>query len=236
MKLGLPVNQTNKVAAAGFSLVEMLAVVLIVGLLVSVTVGSMHEGMTALKISGDGSQVESLFSSAQQAASSEGRNIEVRIYKHGDNQQIGDPRFRSIVMMRYYQAGEPNPAPGSGGAPLARPLAVVSGEILTLSSGVVFAEAESMSSLLSGPTRHSGGVDTITISASGSENWEFPQATAEFHSFVIRPEGTNLDPNSKWFITIVSSRDQEFGSVTAAKNFYCVQIDPGTARVISYRP
>lgn len=229
-------KKTLKFESNGFSLIEMLAVVLIVGLLVSVSVGYMQEGMIALKISGDGSQVESMFSSAQQAASSEGRNIEVRIYKHDDPQQGGDARFRSIVLMRYYQAGEPNPAPGSGGAPLIRPLALVSGEIFTLSSGVVFSEAPSMSTLLTGPTRPAGGIETKIITSGRSEAWEFPRDRAEYHSFVIRPEGTSLNPSDKWFISLVSTREQDSADVAAAANFYCVQIDPGTARVTSYRP
>lgn len=219
----------------GFSLIELLAVVLIIGLLMAASAPFYQGSMVALRLASDGAQFESMLSSAQQSASAEGRNIEVRFYKYTDPQQLGVARYRSIVLLRYYQVGETNPDPKSNGAPLTSPLAVIMGDTHTFASGIVMSENSSMSTLLGSGTPPGVSVQTKILTNTGLENWSYPVNGANYHSFVLRPEGTSLDPNSKWFVTLVADRDEE-GSPGEAKNFYCIQIDPVNGRVTSYRP
>jgi uncharacterized protein (TIGR02596 family) len=219
----------------GFSLIELLAVILIIGLLVAASAPYYQGSMVALRLATDGAQVESMLSAAQQAASSQGRNVEVRFYKYASPEQMGGERFRSIVLLRYYQVGEADPDPRGTGVPLAAPLAVVIGDAHTLSPGIVLSEQSSMSPLLGNQTAPGSVIATKAMTKTGLTDWEFSVPGASYRSFVIRPEGTSLDPRGKWFVTAVSARDEE-GDPAAAKNFYCVQIDPGNGRVTSYRP
>jgi uncharacterized protein (TIGR02596 family) len=219
----------------GFSLIELLAVVSIIAILVAASASYYQGTMGGLRLATDGTQVESMLSAAQQTASAEGRNVEVRFYKFADAQQLGGGRFRSIVLFRYYQAGEADPDPKGKGTPLAAPLAVVIGDTHTLAPGIVLTENNSMSSLLGSKTSPSASVSTKVMTQSGLADWKFPVDGASYHSFVLRPEGTSLDPKEKWFVTVVAARDEEAGAADA-KNFYCVQIDPGNGRVTSYRP
>lgn len=223
----------------GFTLIELLAVILIIGVLVGTSASYFQGSMSAMRISSEGTQLESMLSAAQQAASAEGRNIEVRFYQHADPAQLdGAKRFRSVVLLRYYQAGDLSPDPNAAGTVLTKPMAVVMGENYTLGAGVLMASDSSLSSLLGAATSPgSTTVDTKILSNHALDDWKFPVSDSDYHSFVIRPEGTSLNPAGKWFVTIVSNRDEEGGaSAGSVKNFYCVQIDPVNGRVVSYRP
>jgi len=226
---------------AAFTLIEMLAVLGIVAIIVGASSIYFHGAIQAMKLTNGSSEIAGALSMAQQIASSEGRTVEVRLYSHSASDEAGSGAnyFRSLVMLRYYQPGEPNPDPKAAGAALTEPTAVVIGTPIRLASGIVIAEDNSLSSLIGGAAQPTTSPATRQLSATGLETWEFlgGGSEAEFRSFLIRPEGTSLAAGEKWFLTLVYQQDADRG--TAANeigNFACVQIDPVNGRVSTYRP
>lgn len=223
-------------------MIEMLAVILIVAILAGSATFYIADTMAALRMTMTGEQLLSMFSSAQQTASSEGRVVELRFLKYQDSSKPNSvPLFRSVVLLRHYQAGESSPDPVEQGAPLAAPLSIVSGDRVDASSGIVFSQDRAMSSLLagSGNNANQGNVGIAKIKGSDGQfrEWTFPHRVTESVSIFIRPDGTtNLNPLEKWFVTALYERSEESGDKSSVKNFYCVQIDPANSRIVSYRP
>jgi uncharacterized protein (TIGR02596 family) len=232
----------NPLRRQAFTMIEMLAVILIVAILAGSATFYIADTMSALRMTMTGEQLLSIFSSAQQTASSEGRVVELRFVKYQDASKPGSlPLFRSVVLLRHYQAGESSPDPADQGAPLTAPLSIVSGDRVDAASGIVFSQDRSMSSLLAGSGASSGGGNAGMVKVKGSDGqfreWTFPHRIAESVSVYIRPDGTtNLDPSQRWFVTALYERSEEASDKASVKNFYCVQIDPANSRIVSYRP
>ncbi len=225
--------------AKGFTLIEMLAVLGIVAAIVGASSLYLFGAILAMKLTSGSADIVGTLSLAQQVASSEGRNVEVRFYKHGAGDEVGGRQyFRSVVLLRYFQPGEPNPDPGAAGAPLQEATAIVLGSPTRLPSGVVISEDATLSSLLGPNTRPTTTPSTMQLTAAGLEAWDFQGSREmEFRSFLIRPEGTSLAAASLWFLTLVYEQDAENGTpINEIDNFSCIQIDPVNGRLLSYRP
>ena len=238
-KSGISILRAGRKA---FTMIEMLAVILIVALLAGSATMYIADTMAALRMTMTGEQLLSLFSAAQQTASSEGRVVELRFLKYRDpRQSSGDPFFRTAILLRHYQAGEASPDPNDNGAPLQQPLSVVSGDRVDAAAGIVFSEDTSMSTLLADSsvrTTEAVSSDAKVKGVGGRfEDWKFPQQVVGSTSILIRPDGTtNLDPSDKWFVTALYERSEAAASKDDVKNFYCIQIDPANSRIVSYRP
>jgi uncharacterized protein (TIGR02596 family) len=225
-----------------FTMIEMLAVILIVAILAGSATFYIADTMSALRLTMTGEQMLSLFSSAQQTASSEGRVVEIRFLKYQDlGKSAGQPMYRSAVLLRHYQVGESSPDPADQGIPLAAPMSVVSGDRVDAASGVVFSEDNTMSSLLGKSSAGMSNAVGNNVKVKGTngrfEDWNFPHQVTESVSVLIHPDGTtNLAPSEKWFVTALDQRSEESADKSNAKNFYCVQIDPANSRIVSYRP
>lgn len=223
-------------------MIEMLAVILIVAILTGSATFYIADTMAALRMTMTGEQLLSLFSSAQQTASSEGRVVEIRFLKYQDAaKSAGEPMFRTAVLLRHYQVGEASPDPADKGIPLRAPMSLVSGDRVDAASGVVFSQDRTMSSLLGNSSGAAARVADSNVKTKGDngsfEDWNFPHQVTESTSVLIRPDGTtNLAPAEKWFVTVLDQRTEESSDKSAAKNFYCVQIDPANSRIVSYRP
>jgi uncharacterized protein (TIGR02596 family) len=223
-------------------MIEMLAVILIVAILAGSATFYIADTMAALRMTMTGEQLLSLFSSAQQTASSEGRVVEIRFLKYQDaGKSAGQPMFRSAVLLRHYQEGEASPDPADRGAPLNAPMSLVSGDRVDAASGVVFSEDQTMSTLLGNSSGVRQGASDSNVKIKGTngafEAWQFPHQVTQATSILIRPDGTtNLAPSEKWFVTVLDQRTEESSDKSTVKNFYCVQIDPANSRIVSYRP
>jgi uncharacterized protein (TIGR02596 family) len=227
----------------GFTLIELLVVIVVIALLMALAIPNMLGAITGVRMTSNGEQIAGLLSSAQQIASSEGRTLELRLYKHEDFEQpgaTGVQQFRTFVLFRYYEIGEPSPdpAPNERGRPLGAPLAVIVGDQLTLASSLAITSNTAGSTLLTLPVTPAGrGIRTAKIAAGALSNYEFKDEDAEYISIKIKPNSTSLTSGAKWCLTLVDAADEEAGKgPTDWKNFFCVQIDPINARITSYRP
>lgn len=227
------------VTPKGFTLIEMLAVLGIVAIIVGASSLYLFGAILGMKLTSASADVVGTLSLAQQVASSEGRNVEVRFYKHGSPDDAGSASyFRSVVLLRYFQPGEPNPDPGAAGAPLQEATAIVLGSPTRLPSGIVMSEDATLSTILGTETRPTTTPATMQLTASGLEPWDFQgQGDTEFRSFLVRPEGTSLAAAGLWFLTLVYEQDAERNTgINSIDNFSCIQIDPVNGRLLSYRP
>jgi uncharacterized protein (TIGR02596 family) len=224
----------------GFTLIEMLSVITIVGIVVGASAISFQGAIQGLALTSGSSEMVSGLSMARQIASSEGRNVEVRLYKHrmdGDSSQ--SPEFyRTMVLFRYFQPGEASPDPKAKGEVLQTPMAIPVGDRIKLGSGVAISEDQKLSTLLGSDTRPTGSIVTKQVGAEGMVDWTFGGAEqVEYRSFVMRPEGTSLQSDKLWYFTVAGQNEIERGAeIQKIKNFVCIQVDPVNGRILSYRP
>jgi uncharacterized protein (TIGR02596 family) len=222
-----------------FTLVEMLVVMCVIAALLAVTLPSMFGAIKAYRITAAGDQVMSLLSQAQQIAAAEGRPVEVRFYKYASGETLGASFYRSIVLMRYYDAGEPNPDSKDSVKTLTTPITLHMGESVKLPDTVVFTEVEGGSTLLTLPAPGPASGQSYFLTSGGKQPYEFPYPNSEYRSFIFRPDGTSLaaTPGEKWFVTLVSDNDEvKVASMADVKNYYCIQVDPVNGQTTSYRP
>ncbi|WP_425501938.1 Verru_Chthon cassette protein D [Phragmitibacter flavus] len=239
---GIPASSFVARFRRGFTLVEMLVVIVIIALLMAIVTPSFYSAIMATRLTSSGGQLVGMLSNAQQIATSEGCTVEVRFYKYNNDEfdPGADPRFRSVLLLRHFEQGAPNPDPNPAnqGKPLTAPMALVLGEVLNLSQDLVLSENNEMSTFLANLADGNSTVGTKVSNASGLSDYTFRPGSS-FKSFIFRPEGTNLNPAppNKWFVTLVVASDEEEGlTPDEVKNFYCVQVDPSTGRITSYRP
>jgi uncharacterized protein (TIGR02596 family) len=226
-----------------FTLVELLVVIVIIAILIALVTPSFMAAIAAMRLTAAGGQMVGMLSTAQQIAASEGCTVEVRFYKQGRTpvgQTAGQERYSVVVLLKHYEQGAPNPdpAPANAGKPLTEPVAVILGEVLNLEQeqDVVMTMDADASSLIDKLPDGNSAIKTKISSGTGLQDYVFRDGSA-FKSFLLKPDGTNLNPNDKWFVTLVPLADEESGkSIAEVKNFFCIQIDAQSGRVISYRP
>ena len=227
-------------SAHAFTLIELLVVILVISMLLALTVPSMIGAMSANRLTGAGGQLLGILSDAQQMASAEGRVVEVRFYRNPDPTMPADDTggpFRSVLVLRYFQTGEPDPTNPTG-APLKDPLAVAATGLQNLPGGIVMASDKTASTLLEVKAASTSAKMKLRTAA-GYVDYEFPGgAAAEFASLVFKSEGTlNLDLTKKWYVTLVEETWETSGkSLLQVPNFFCIQVDPVNGQISSYRP
>ncbi len=224
-----------------FTLIEMLLVVAIIGILISVAVPFMFGAISASRMASAGSSIAGMFSAAQQIASSEGCTVEVRIYRSPREGGIdSSARYHTVALFRHYETGEasPDPNPSASGRPLPAPLSLVLGDVLTLPDTLVITATPAASSLIDGlPDNNATARATKIIKNGVFADYQVPYEGATYKSFTFRSDATSLDSTRRWFLTLVDAVDEESGRGPANwKNFYCVQVDPLSGRVSTYRP
>lgn len=231
-----PSQKTN-----AFTLVEMLIVVSIIAIILAALLPPIVNSLAANRLTAAGNQLQSLLSQAQQIASSEGRPVEVRFYKYQPTNTPGNTEaYRSIVLMRHYDSGEPSPFTDEAGTILTNPISVHHGEFLHLPEGVAIASSPSASSILTLPQADTQQENhSYNLNSNSRTPYEFPAENPEYRSFIFRSSSTNLpaNPSDRWFVTLVADNDEERKTpITSVPNYYCVQIDPINGRITTYRP
>ena len=187
----------------GFTLVEILVVLVIVALLFGLALGLNSTGIESARLVGDAEKLVSQLSLGQQIAISENRPVEVRFFKFIAKDRPGDSsQYLAYQLWRIQNDG-------SDAEPVDNPI--------RLNDGIVISANPEYSSILSLPSQD------------GELNAD---ERAQYVAFQFLPSGeTNLPPQGTgggkhWFVTFFFVQDEQSGSVPL--DFVTVQVDPFT--------
>lgn len=202
----------------GFSLIEMITVIAVIGLIVAMTAPMLFSTLKANRLTAAGEELINRISLAQQMAVSRNHEVEMRFYSYSDPEDPGSaPHYRATLIVKPVV----DPA-GTETKP------VVLGEVSRLRNGIVVGDSEKLSPILADPAR-SSQTDTDQI---------IQGATASYKSIRFRPDGTcdltSVPADS--YLTVVEERDMQSATGGIPKNFFAIQIDPYTSRCTTYRP
>lgn len=210
----------------GFTLVEMLVVVMVVGLVVAAVAPMVFSTLSSTRLTSAGETLAAQISLAKQLATTRNEPVEIRFYSYTDPESPGSKDLvRAIAIMRV----TPNAAIAQVGA--------VAMELLTpvfyLPSGIVLGETTAMSPILYGSSLTPHQDREHVIRRSGE---------ARYKSFRFSADGSpNLEAimsaytPSRSYITLIEERGGS-PSGDIPKNFYTLQVDPATGKTASYRP
>lgn len=191
--------------ARAFSIVELLAVMVILILLASITLPAVNSMMGATNLSRSGEALSDNLARARQEAVSRSREVEVQFY----NIQSSSQGWRAMQMFRVEQT-----AAGRTLIPLSR--------VIPLNDGVMISSNASLSPLL-----------TADSAIQGSTN--IPgYGPATYAGFRYRPNGTvsGTVTGTNNFLTLQNTR----ATGNPPANYYTVQVNPMTGKVIVFRP
>lgn len=198
-------------ASAGFSLLELLAVIAVFGIIASVTMPAVSSVMRASDLR-TGSQILSeQLGLARQMAISKNRSVEVRIYQYAVPPETGNGKFRAIQTFEILDSG------------VAQPL----GRVCRLPASVLIDSGSTLSSIITTP---SSGADV---------GYSLPEVGKSYQCVKFRflPDGsTDLSTaNSSWFLTLHHASEGDSLSKAPA-DYSTVQIDPANGRTRIYHP
>jgi uncharacterized protein (TIGR02596 family) len=203
---------------SAFSLVEMLAVIGVIGLIAATTTPMLFSTMKANRLTAAGEELVNRISLAQQMAVSRNHEVELRFYhfKDPEDTTAGD-HYRSTLIV------EPAPDPE---APTATAYKVLS-EMSYLRGGIVIANDEKLSPPFAESSRDEN-TDT--------DNY-VRTAEAKYKTVRFFPDGScdlTVITNES-YLTLVDAREFENGNAIP-NNFFAIQVDHYTSRVTPYRP
>ncbi|MEQ1933977.1 MAG: Verru_Chthon cassette protein D [Fimbriimonadaceae bacterium] len=208
----------SRCSRAAFSLVEMLAVIGVIGLIAATTTPMLFSTMKANRLTAAGEEMVNRISLAQQMAVSRNHEVELRFYHFADPEDTtaGDHYRASLIV-------EPAPDPD---APTAIAYKVLS-EMSYLRGGIVIANDPN----LSPPFAESSRDDNADTDA------YVRNAAAKYKTIRFFPDGScDLTVvTNEAYMTVVDAREFE-NAKAIPKNFFAIQVDHYTSRVTPYRP
>jgi uncharacterized protein (TIGR02596 family) len=207
----------RKAHRRGFSLIELLTVVVILLITLSLTVPAISDILKASSLTNAGEQVISTLNIARQTAIALNRTVEVRIYRYELPGETTPGRFRGIQAFVLEQSEN-----GDSSIPIGRKAA--------LPSRICITANPSLSSLL----------DPATTSQSTGNELSFPISPSgldyEAAKFRFFPDGsTNLPNTHPHFLTLVHENTTDSIS-NPPENFATILIDRTTGKIQLHRP
>lgn len=213
------VSASGRLAAPAFSLIELLAVIAILGVLLALVVPAAGSLMRSSGMTNAGDQLLATLSQARQLAMARNRTVEVRLYKYSDPSLPSQPaggQFRAIQLFLL----ETTPSGVTTNA---------AGRKVTVPAAAYIASHPSLSSLLA-PTATS----TVTGAALGQP---VPPCGLDYtaNTFRIYPDGsTSLPATAPLFLTIVPANAPD--DATLPENYATIVLQPTTGKGQLYRP
>lgn len=223
----------------GFTLIEMLAVILLIGLIGTVAVPAVNSIMRGSKLTQSAQLVIDQLALARQTALTKNRAVEVRIYRYGDPETPGEKmsepssgRYRAIQLFKIPEESDPDAVLD----PITKqPKPIQLGNMVRLSSSMFFDSGSTMSTLI-GSASSSPAVPTLTASGSQTTSVSTMKTTYDSVSFRFNSDGsTNLDATKLWFLTLHNINDKDAQPKPPA-NFFTIQIEPTNGHVKAFRP
>jgi uncharacterized protein (TIGR02596 family) len=201
-----------------FTLIELLAVIAVIGLITATTVPMLFSTMKANRLSAAGEELVNRISLAQQMAVSRNHEIELRFYHYVDPE---DPTSKD-----HYRAtliAQPAPDPNAPGVVET----IVLSDMSYLRNGIVIANDQTLSPILTETTRsdYADADDRIR------------DVEANYKTIRFFPDGSCdvILVTNQAYLTVVEERDFDAAG-GVPKNFFAVQIDHYTSRATTYRP
>lgn len=224
----------SKRYVGGFSLIEMMVVLGVVGLLMAFAAPNLFSLITSNSLTGEGTVLRNQFTYAQQIAVSKSSDVEVRFFKYADESAAQlDVRFRAFQLYQFNREGEMVPV--SSFFRIKTPVAVHEGMSTLLDPGA------------KGNDRNDSKYGFIAPRYNG-ENGELGRAPVgdggavvdcNYVAFRFRPDGSTDLPfrtssSDTWYVTLVQGE----GALedNDPDNYVCLQINSYNGQVSEYRP
>lgn len=204
------ISNKARLPKRAFSLVELLVVIAIVLIMATFAAPALTSVLRGSNLNRAGQMIADQITFARQAAVLKNREVQVRFFTSASG------TVNEVSGLQLWQVEEG----------LAGPITNAAGRVQKLPENVIFNPNANISPLLSVPENQGGVAGTMVVSSVGTVNYT---------GFRVRANGM-LDNaiRTNNFLTLQNSTPPATASAPA--NFYTVQINPITGKVISYRP
>lgn len=198
-----------------FSLIELLAVIAIMGILAAIVVPSIRGVSSATELSVSAASIVDTLNLARQTALSANRPVEVRFYEvpRSGDQTLA---YRAVGI---YLIGESGPTPV--------------GRLTFLRNNVVMADSDSFGTLLRGlPT----GQETLrSIDPTGTKSFNYRTFTFRTDGSANLSRTTTLGGGDTWHLMLYD-KSRPLDGTTAPANHVTIQLLPDTGRTRTFQP
>ena len=221
---------------SAFTLIETLVVVSIIVLILALTGPSILGTLQGSKLSSAGDTIVGILSEAQQMAQAQNAPVEVRFFKYTTPMNTTES-YRSVMLLRVT-------TPTSASGEISEEFVPI-GDVQRIPDGVVIVnDEETLSPLLEGE----GFRD---IKSNDSDLGYAGVTDATYNAIRFMTDGScrkvsqtsggvaslGYPPLNQSCITLCGDTgQQEITEQNLPQNFYCIQIDPYTGKIRTYRP
>ncbi len=209
----------------GFSLVEMLIVLTVLGILFALAAPNLFTLMQASTLSSEGSLVRNKLTQAQQLALSKNTDVEVRFFKMADPSAAElEEQFRGFQFFQFNEEGKLLPASKFFRI---KPPVVISEQLSTLLNPSSNSDSEG---------REYGFVSPSTGTAEIPVGDQLQEV--KYVSFRFRPDGSTDLPgrtggDDTWYLSLLQGGNTTGG---LPANHFIVQVDSFNGRIGVFRP
>jgi uncharacterized protein (TIGR02596 family) len=227
-------SSKDRPAAAGFTIVELLAVVAIIALLTAFVVPATSNMLRGSQLTQAAQMVSDQLSLARQTALSKSHSVEVRIYQFSDpsmpGETVGAPgngKYRALQCFEIQDSG----------AAVAMGKMQILPQTVIIDSGIASSGSNSLSTIISS-AQLSPGVPTISHGTDAGYA-AIPRAGTAYNAATfrfLRDGSANFSSSaSQWYLTLHNLTD---GNALASPphNFVTIQVDPANGHILTFQP
>jgi uncharacterized protein (TIGR02596 family) len=226
---GFVMKDSNKCGAKGFSLIELMVVLGVVGLLLAFAAPNLFSLISSSTLTGEGQVLRNQLTYAQQIAISKSADVEVRFFKMKDPSGARiEQAFRAFQLFQYNLDGELVPI--SNFFRIRAPVAVHEGLSTLLNPDGGSASEEDKEYGIVAPTEG-------RAPAPSGEGGILEET--DYVAFRFRPDGSTdlrhrTASGDTWYITLVQGEGAMISD--QPDNYLCLQVNPYNGQVSEFRP